>query len=398
MQRFFVLNENTVCATEGKPAFTFCSQTPLTGCTMVVLAVVDGAELVVGQETNLLPEWTYRLATSQDVPVFDVPECHHAAIRQQEKEAAMGEAEIRAFLMKICQQYAQHSESYLAIRGEVESLIERGEASIELFGRTYGPLITGGFLAEGDGFPLSESNPLVTMEIERIRALIADATQDHGEDVGVYGINPLATMETEQIRALIADVTQGQGKDAGAYLAEHAEANQDDASDNWVPAFIASGFLTSNDPRLAGVIRGIRELLTISMDKEMPALIAEVEALRVAHSDKLIKQALMAYDGIRQTHQLALDIQCYRADAMRRQVAMITMLNEGHRLSYDINHLVVRLKAIDPSFSDCSNGFGVWATTGVVETIDLMLELLEQVLRFHNLQRGALLAGKYPVA
>lgn len=308
MQRFFVLNENMLCAAEGLPEFTVCSQTPLTTCLMTVLAVKSGSELVVGQETHPTPEGTIRLAACEDIYSFGVPECHHAAIVQQEMETALSKDDAKALLGVLSQQCIDVLNGYLKSRGCVDDLIICSEETTTSFQNVYDSVA-------------------------------------------------------------------------------------------WVLPILNDDLLTNNEQRLAVVIKGIRELLTIPMEKGMPEPIAEIEALRNTLPDvnpMLFHDALLAYDGIRKAHQLALDMQRLCSDAMKRRDWLVGVVNQGQRLSYDINLMVARLKATDPTFSKDVQIFGQWKATGDLSTLQTLSELLNQGIEYHNDQRQFLITRKYP--
>lgn len=311
MQRFFVLNENTLCATEGKPEFTVCSQTPLTTCSMTVLAVKDWGLLVEGQETLPMPEWTIRLATTHDLSLFDLPECYHAAILQQETETAMNVVAARDLVTTLCAQAA--------------ALIEDAQNSSKGLG--------------------------LVNSLEGLGSLICRSEQTAADFEQVYNCT------------------------------------------EWMFPIIELGLLRIDIPCIAVVVDGIRELLTIPMDNGMPEAVVEVEALRNVKGDELIKQALLAYDGVRLAHQLALNMQGHVDEVKQIKAQLTKTLWQKTRLSYDIKLLVERLQATDESYTVTVPDLDLSRERQDWQCVVMLEYMLTEAVRYHNEQRSNLLEG-----
>lgn len=300
MQRFFVLNENMLCAAEGQPEFTVCSQTPLTTCLMTVLAVKEGAVLVVGEGSCPMPEWTIRLAAYEDIDSFNVPECHHEAILQQEAETAMNIVAAYDLVIMLCKQ--------------AESLTE-----------------------------------LTLPRSDALGSLICQSEVTAGEFEQIY------------------DCTE------------------------WMDPITEEGLLTCDDPRIAGVIKGIRELLTTPMDKGMPEAMAEVEALRNANGDKLIKQAVQSYDGVRLAHQLAVNMQGHADKVKQLKDALDETVRQKSLLTYDINLLVERLRATDVTCTVTVPNLQEWMDQRDWQCLSLLEHMTTEAVKYHEQQRVSLL-------
>lgn len=310
MQRFFVLNENMLCTAEGEPKFTVCSQTPLTTCLMTVLAVKGGAVLVVGQGSCPMPEWTIRLAAYKDIDSFNVPECHHEAILQQEAETAMSIVSAHYLVILLCKQAAG----------------------------------------------LAESTQLRT---ERLGSLICQSEVTAGEFEQIYA-------RTEWMEPITEE------------------------------GLLTKGLLTSADPRIAGVINGILDLLIIPMEQGMPEAMAEVEVLRGVSDDKMIKQAVLSYDGVRLAHQLAVKMLGHANDVKQLMDALAETVAQKSRLTYDTKLLSERLQVTDATFTASIPDLQKWMDQRDWQCLCLLEHMITEAVKYHEQQRVSLLKTYAP--